>query len=100
DSLRRQRLDLLEDRRRTDDHARRNDIDDARRQNAARYMVQLVRFVPDDDRMPRVRPALIANYDLEPRGQQIDQLSLGFVPPLQTNDASSRHENTFVSIKK
>ena len=67
----------------------RDDIHDAGSQDSAGNMVQLIRLVADDDRMPGVRPALIADDDLKPRSQQIDELSLGFVSPLQTNDASS-----------
>ena len=92
DALGRQRVDLLEDRRRVDDHAGRDDVHHARRQNAAGNVVQLVGLVADDDRMPGVGPALIADDDLVPRGQQIDELPLGLVAPLQTDHARSRHD--------
>ena len=68
------------------DHAR-----DAGRQDAAGQQRELVDLVADDDRVPGVRPALIADDEIVLAGQQVDDLALGFVAPLQTDDASSRH---------
>jgi len=92
DPLARERVDFLEDRRRTDDDARRDDVHHARREDAAGNVVQLVRPLADDDRVPGVGPALIADHNIESRGQQIDQFPLGLVAPLQANDARSGHD--------
>ena len=53
--------------------------------------MQFIDIVADDDGVTRVRPTLIANDDLEIRGEEVNQLSLCFVAPLQTNDTSSWH---------
>ena len=41
--------------------------------------------------MPGVGPALIADDDVVLFGEQVDDLALGLVAPLQSDHASSRH---------
>ena len=41
--------------------------------------------------MSGVGPALVADDDFMPFGQQVDDLALGLVAPLQTDHASNRH---------
>ena len=68
------------------DHARH-----ARRQDAAGQQRELVGLVADDDRVPGVRAALVADDEVVLAREEIDDLALGFVAPLQTDNASSRH---------
>lgn len=89
-----ERLDLLEDRGRIEHHAGRDHIHHVRIQNPAGNVVQLVGLIAHHHRVPGVRPALVADHDLILRREQIDQLPLGFVAPLQPDYARTRHEKT------
>ena len=60
-------------------------------QDAAGDERELVGLAAGDDRVAGVGPALIANDDVVLLGQQVDDLALGLVAPLQTDDASTRH---------
>ena len=70
-----------------DEHAR---IDDATspdraalaRDDPARDLPDLVRLGADDDRVPRVRTALIAAHEVGVLGEQVDDLPLSLVAPL------------------
>jgi hypothetical protein len=64
-------------------------------QNAAWHQRQLVRLAPRHNRVTGIGPTLVANDHVVLLGEQVDDLSLGFISPLQPDDASTRHENTF-----
>ena len=90
----RELVELLDHAGRIEHHAAGDDARHAGRQNAAGQQRKLVDLVADDDRVPGVRAALIANDEVVLAGQQVDDLALGFVAPLQTDNASSRHGST------
>ena len=60
-------------------------------EDAGRQERELVSDAVGDDCMPGVRAPLIANDDIMPVAEKVDNLSLGFIAPLQTNHASRRH---------
>ncbi len=72
----------------------RDDARDAGRENAAGQQRELVDLVADDDGMPGVRAALVADDEVVLTGQEVDDLALGFVAPLQTDNASAGHSET------
>ena len=86
-----QLVELLDHAGRIEHHAAGDDAGHAGRENAAGQQRELVDLVADDDGVPGVRPALIADDEVVLAGQQVDDLALGFVAPLQTDDASAGH---------
>ena len=58
-----------------------------------RDLADLVRLAVDDDRVPRVRPALVAADEVGVLGEQVDDLALPLVAPLRTDDHGGRHES-------
>jgi hypothetical protein len=48
-------------------------------------LVQHERVVPDVNGVSGVRSSLIANHPIGPLGQNVDELSLAFVPPLRAD---------------
>ena len=85
-------LDLLAKPRRVDDHAVADDRRDLRLQDAGGQQRQLERPVPPDDGVPRVRPAVVPDHEVVPVGQEVDDLPLRLVPPLQPDDARGGHK--------
>ena len=77
---------------RIDDHAGRNDALHVGPKNAAGDQRELERLPVHDDGVPGVGPALVANDDIVPLGEKIDDLPLGFITPLQPNDTRGRHD--------
>ena len=61
-------------------------------QDAGGQQRQLVGVAVEDDRVPGVVAALIADDDVVLVGQQIDDFPLGFVTPLQTDHRGGGHE--------
>ena len=61
-------------------------LDDPRRDRA-----DLVDLVADDDRVPGVRPTLVAADEVGLSGEQVDDLALALVAPLRADDHSRRH---------
>src|SRR5207248_341023 len=59
--------------------------------DAARERADLVGLVADDDRMPGVRPALIAADHVRVLREQVDDLALPLVAPLRPDDDGRRH---------
>ena len=51
----------------------------------------LVRLVADDDRVPRVRAALVTADDIRVLREQVDDLALAFVSPLRADDDGRKH---------
>lgn len=44
-------------------------------------------FPADSDRMPRIGPATVAHHDIRFFRQEIDDLALALIPPLQADNA-------------
>jgi hypothetical protein len=59
-------------------------------------VVEFVGLVANDDGMSGVRAPLVADHDIELGGQQVDELPLRFIPPLQTNHARTWHGHTLM----
>ena len=93
-------IELLDHARRIDHHARADDAGDARRQDAAGQQRELVDLVADDDRVPGVCAALIADDEVVLAGKEVDDLAFGFVAPLQTDNASAGHNGKFADVRK
>ncbi len=89
--LRREGLDLLEDRGGVDHHPVADDAIDPRPEDAGRQERELVRDPVGDNRVPRVRPALVPDDRVVLVAQQIHDLSLGFVTPLKPHHACRSH---------
>ena len=51
----------------------------------------LVRLAVDDDRVPCVRPTLVAADEVGVLGEQVDDLALALVAPLRADDHGGRH---------
>ena len=54
-------------------------------------MPELVRLAVGDDRVPGVRPALVAAHDIGVLRQQVDDLALALVSPLSADDYGRWH---------
>ena len=85
-------LDFLQQAGRIDDHAGRNDALHLGPKNAAGHQRELEGLPVHDDGVAGIGPALIANDDIVPLREKIDDLPLGFVTPLQPNDTRGRHD--------
>ena len=59
--------------------------------DAARASADLERLVADDDRVPGVRPALVAADHIRALRKQVDDLALALVSPLCADDDGRRH---------
>jgi hypothetical protein len=55
------------------------------------HVAELVGLAVGDDRVPRVRPALVAADDIRVLRQQVDDLSLALVSPLSADDYGRWH---------
>ena len=93
DAGRSQRVDLAEDRGRIVHDARADHARRVRAEDAAGYMMKLIDVLAVDHGVARIGAALIANDNVGVRSEQIDKFTLGFVAPLQTDNARSRHDN-------
>src|SRR5262249_2817945 len=51
-----------------------------------------------DDGVAGVGPAVVADHELVPVPEQIDELPLGLVAPLQADDTGARHERGFSQV--
>ena len=60
-------------------------------ENAAGDQRELEGLAVHDDGVAGVGPALVADDDIVLLGEQIDDLPLGFVAPLQSDDTRGRH---------
>ena len=88
-----QGVDLLQHRRRIDDHPGRDQILHMGMKDAAGDVMQLVRLVTCDDSVSRVGPPLVTNHQVKLGSQQVDKFSLGFITPLKTDHAGSGHQS-------
>ena len=59
--------------------------------DAGRDLPDLVRLAAGDDRVARVRPALVAADDVRLLREQVDDLALALVSPLRADDHRGRH---------
>jgi hypothetical protein len=59
------------------------------------HVVELEFLAVGDDRVPRVRPALVAADEVGVLGEQVDDLALAFVAPLRPDNHGRRHEPEF-----
>ena len=84
-------VDLGQQAGRVEHHAGGDDALHLGPEDAAGHQRELERLAVADDGMPGVGPALVADHDIVLLGQQIDDLALGLVAPLQSDHASSRH---------
>ena len=91
-----QPVDLLEQAGRVEHHAAGHDALHVGAEDAAGDQRELVGLAAGDHGVAGVGPALVADDDVVLLGQQIDDLALGLVAPLQTDDTRSRHEIALV----
>ena len=86
-----QAVDFLQDAGRVEHHAAGDDALHLRAEDAAGDQRELVGLAAGDDGMAGVAAALVADDDIVLVGQQVDDLALGLVAPLQTDHASNAH---------
>ena len=91
DPLRADPVHFIQHRPRIDDHARRDHADFARAQDACRQQREFVFHAVEDHRMAGVVASLIAHDNIMVISENIDNLALGLVAPLQTDNRSNRH---------
>ena len=91
DAGRFERVDFRQQRGRIDDQAVADHGLLARAQNAAGNQLQNELLLADEHRVAGVVPALIARHDIEPLGEEIDDLSLALVSPLGAQDDDVFH---------
>ena len=84
-------LDFFEKSRRIDDDAVADHRAKVRLQHAGREQRQLVSLAGMHHGMAGVGAAVVANDHVVLGGEDIDDLSLGLVAPLQTDDTSAGH---------
>ena len=92
-----QLIDLLEERGGIDHHPRRDDRGDLGPQHAHRQERQLVGLSAEHHRVTGVVPSLITHHNVVLFGQQVDNLTLGFVSPLEPDDGGRSHVFSEVS---
>ena len=81
-----QPLHLAPQHERVDHHAVAERTDRVLVQHAAGHQVERERLPGVDDRMPGVVATLVANDQVGPLGEQVDQLALALVAPLGTDE--------------
>ena len=87
-------VDLAQQAFRMEDDAAGDDAEDAGRKNAAGDERKFIGFSPRHDGMAGVRAPLITDDEVVLLGEQIDELPLGLISPLQSDDARSRQCDT------
>ncbi len=78
---------------RIEDHAGGHHALDLGAEDAAGDERQFERLAAGDDGMAGIGPALVADDDIVLLGEQIDNLALGLVAPLQSDNTGGRHRN-------
>ena len=86
-----QAVDLGQQAGRVEHHAAGDDALHLGPEDAAGDQRELERLAAGHDGVPGVGPALVADDDLVLLGQQIDDLALRLVAPLQSDHARARH---------
>ena len=84
--------DLLEQRLRIDHHAVAEHARLARMAHARRDQVRDQLLAADHERVAGIRPAAVADDDVGPLGEQVDDLALAFISPLRSDDDDDRHD--------
>jgi hypothetical protein len=84
-------VEFLDDPGRIDYHPAGDHADHVRREHAAGQQRQLVHLAADDDCVTGVGAALVADDEVMLAREEVDDLALGFVAPLQTDNASTWH---------
>ena len=92
DALRRQPVELSEQHSGIDDDTVPDDGRDVVVEDAARHQLQCEGLTADDDRVPRVVPALVADDDLHLLGDEVGELSLALVTPLGADHDGCGHD--------
>ena len=87
----RSRLVELRDQHLRVDDAARADHRELAGDHPARGRADLERLLADDDRVPGVRPALVAADEIRTLREQVDDLALALVAPLCADDDGRRH---------
>ena len=93
DPARLELLELLDEDAGVDDAARADHALLAP-QDPRGHVARLVRLAVDDDRVPGVRPAVVAANQIRVAGKQIDDLALALVAPLGADDDGTGHGRT------
>jgi hypothetical protein len=84
-------VDLGDEQPRVDYAARADDADRAGIEDARGDVVEGKGLAVAQDRVPRVRAALIAAYEVRVLGEEVDDLPLALVAPLGADDDGGRH---------
>src|SRR5712692_11225542 len=100
DALRDEPIRLFEESFRIDHHAVAQHAGLALVNDSGRQQMQHERSVADLDRMPGVVAALVADYDVEALGEQIDNLALAFIAPLGADDRDDHNQKSGVRDQK
>src|SRR6185295_14385306 len=91
DALCGQPVELGQEHGRIDHHTVADDRGDVVVEDAARHQLQGKRLASDDDRVPRVVPALVAHDDVHLLGDEVGELALALVTPLGTDHDRCGH---------
>ena len=94
------RVDFLQQAGRIEDHAGGHHALDLGAEDAAGDQRQFEGLAAGDDGMAGVGPALVADDDIVLLGEQIDDLALGLVAPLQSDHTRGRHRNAPRDLRK
>jgi hypothetical protein len=83
--------DLVEQHLRVDHHAVADDRDDVVVEHARGDELEGERLIVDDERVPRVVPALVADDEVHLLGEEVGELALALVAPLGSDHDGRRH---------
>ena len=92
-----QAVDLAQDRLGVDDHARPDDVNAVRIQNAGRDELQLIFLVVYNNRVAGVVAALAAHHQIRLACENINELALALVAPLGAENNLTWHRISFLS---
>jgi hypothetical protein len=92
DPARGQRVELVDQGRRVDDHPRSDDRDDVGVEDPGRDEVELEHLVAQHQGVAGVVAALVAHDEGGLLGQEVGRLALAFVTPLEPDDDRGRHQ--------
>ena len=92
-----QAVDLAQHRLGVDDHARPDDVDAVRVQDAGRDELQLILFVVYHNRVAGIVAALAAHDQISLARKNINELALAFVAPLGAENYLTWHRFSFLS---
>jgi hypothetical protein len=87
-----ERRDLFQQRSRIDHHSVPDHCLNPWSQNTARDQLEHEFLMPDEYRVPRVMPSLVARNGVEFLGKQVDDLAFSFIAPLCAEHNQITHE--------